>query len=184
MLVGHMDSGFCDTTETLLYVEDTYDVGLPVLPYASLGVGYLWAVRMTATRWTPCSARWKAASTGHRASFPHRRGRGVLLFPARCVHMDKNGQSDDHNLGIQPQPLLLLLNPSLRPCVFDRDRSGRADPHPARYVTSPEAFHLQAGFVRALRAVREAGGRFSSPIRRAWPPGRFRPGCWSGSTPG
>ena len=50
------------------------------------------------------------------------------------------------------------MNPSLRPCVFfDRDGVVNADPHPARYVTSPEAFHIYAGFVRALRVVRDKG---------------------------
>lgn len=48
--------------------------------------------------------------------------------------------------------------PALRPCVFfDRDGVVNADPHPARYVTSPEAFHLFPGFVRALRIVRDKG---------------------------
>ena len=50
------------------------------------------------------------------------------------------------------------MNPSLRPCVFfDRDGVVNADPHPARYVTTPEAFHLHSGFVHALRTVREKG---------------------------
>jgi len=50
------------------------------------------------------------------------------------------------------------LIPALRPCVFfDRDGVVNADPHPARYVTSPEAFYLFPGFVRALRVVRDKG---------------------------
>ena len=98
VLVGHMDSGFCDTTETLLYVEDTYDVGLPVLPYASLGVGYLWARQDDGDEvdslFGEIEGGLKYMVTEH-----HSLGVGVeYSYSQRDAYMDKNGQSDDHNL--------------------------------------------------------------------------------------
>lgn len=97
ILIGHMDSGYADTTEVLFYAEDTYDVGLPVLPYASAGIGYAWSKTDTEdvnSMFGELEAGVKYMVTDH-----HALGIGAeFSYSLEDIYLDKNGVGDDHNI--------------------------------------------------------------------------------------
>ena len=97
ILIGHMDSGYADTTEVLIYAEDTYDIGLPVLPYASAGIGYAWSRNETEdldSMFGELEAGVKYMVTDH-----HALGIGAeFSYSLEDIYLDKNGVGDDHNI--------------------------------------------------------------------------------------
>lgn len=51
-----------------------------------------------------------------------------------------------------------MSHPPKQPCVFfDRDGIANRDPHPERYVTHPDKFHIYDAFIEALRVTTEKG---------------------------
>ena len=51
--VGHMDADKSDMTTIGLFAEETYKVGLPIMPYAAAGIGYAWVQQTNATENEP-----------------------------------------------------------------------------------------------------------------------------------
>ena len=96
-LIGHMDSGYADTTEVLFYAEDTYDIGLSLLPYASAGIGYAWSKTDTEdvnSMFGELEAGVKYMVTDH-----HALGIGAeYSYAFEDIYLDKYGVGDDHNI--------------------------------------------------------------------------------------
>jgi hypothetical protein len=97
ILIGHMDSGYADTTEVLFYAEDTYDVGLPVLPYASAGIGYAWSKTDT----EDVNSMFGELEAGVKYMVTERHALGIgaeYSYSFEDIYLDKNGVGDDHNI--------------------------------------------------------------------------------------